>query len=289
MARLVYLGTPEVGVPPLRALAAAGHEIVLVVSQPDRRRGRGAELVPAPVKRAATELGLPVSDRVDDVLGLGAELGVVVAFGRLIRPHVLAEVPMVNLHFSLLPRWRGAAPVERALLAGDEVTGVCLMELEEGLDTGPVYECAELPITDDDTLESLRSRLVDVGTEMLVRRLASGRVSLGTPRAQEGEPTYAAKLAPAELRIDWSRPARELARLVRLGSAWTSVGGRRLRVLAAAAEPGGAGPGVADGTAVGTGDGVLRLVRVQPEGKGAMAAEDWARGARLAPGAVLGE
>ena len=290
MARLVYLGTPEVGVPPLRALAASGHEILLVVSQPDRRRGRGGDLVPSPVKRAATELGLPVSDRVDDVLGLGAELGVVVAFGRLIKPHVLAEVPMVNVHFSLLPRWRGAAPVERALLAGDEVTGVCLMELEEGLDTGPVYECAEVPVTDDDTLESLRSRLVDIGTEMLVRRLAGGRAGLGPPRPQEGEPTYASKLDPAELQIDWSRPAGELARLVRLGSAWTTVGGRRLRVLAAAveAEPDGPAPGIVDGTLVGTGAGALRLVRVQPEGKGAMAAEDWARGARLAPGTVLG-
>lgn len=288
MARLVYLGTPEVGVPPLRALAAAGHEILLVVSQPDRRRGRGADLVPSPVKRAAAELGLAVSDRVDDVLGLGAEIGVVVAFGRLIRPHVLAEVPMVNLHFSLLPRWRGAAPVERALLAGDEVTGVCLMELEEGLDTGPVYECAQVPITDDDTLESLRSRLVDIGTEMLVRRLAGDRGGLGSPRPQEGEPTYAAKLDPSELQIDWARPARELARLVRLGSAWTTVGGRRLRVVAASAEPGGPAPGVPEGTAVGTGDGALRLLRVQPEGKGAMAAQDWARGARLPPGTVLG-
>ena len=289
MARLVYLGTPEVGVPPLRALAAAGHEILLVVSQPDRRRGRGTGLVPSPVKRAAAELGLAVSDRVDDVLGLGAELGVVVAYGRLIRPHVLAEVPMVNLHFSLLPRWRGAAPVERALLAGDEVTGVCLMELEEGLDTGPVYECTQVAITDDDDLESLRSRLVDIGTEMLVRRLEQGRGGLGSARPQEGEATYAAKLDPSELQIDWARPARDLARLVRLGSAWTTLGGRRLRVLAAAAEPGGAAPGVVDGTAVGTGHGVLRLLRVQPEGKGAMPAADWARGARLPPDAVLGE
>jgi methionyl-tRNA formyltransferase len=288
MAPLVYLGTPEVGVPPLRALAAAGHEIRLVVSQPDRRRGRGADLVPSPVKRAAVELGLPVTDRVDDVLGVGAELGVVVAFGRLIRPHVLAQVPMVNLHFSLLPRWRGAAPVERALLAGDEVTGVCLMELEEGLDTGPVYECAEVPITDADTLESLRSRLVDVGTEMLVRRLAGGRAGLGPARPQEGEPTYATKLDPAELRIDWARSARELARLVRLGSAWTTLSGRRLRVLAAEAEAGGPAPGAMEGTLVGTGDGALRLLRVQPEGKGAMAAEDWARGARPAPGTALG-
>ena len=289
MAPLVYLGTPEVGVPPLRALAAAGHDILVVVSQPDRRRGRGSELVPSPVKRAAVELGLPVSDRVDDVLGLGAELGVVVAFGRVIKPHVLAEVPMVNLHFSLLPRWRGAAPVERALLAGDEVTGVCLMELEEGLDTGPVYECAEVPVAGDDTLDSLRTRLVDVGAEMLVRRLSGGRTGLGAPRAQEGEATYAAKIDPAELRIDWSRPAAQLDRLVRLGSAWTTAGGRRLRVLAAAAEPAGPASAVVEGTLVGTGQGGLRLVRVQPEGRAPMAAEDWARGARLPPGTVIGD
>ena len=123
---------------PLQALVAAGHEVVLVVSQPDKRRGRGGALLPSPVKAAAVELGLPVTERVDDLLDAGAELGVVVAYGRLIHPHVLAVLPMINLHFSLLPRWRGAAPVERAILAGDPVTGVCVMALEEGLDTGPV-------------------------------------------------------------------------------------------------------------------------------------------------------
>jgi methionyl-tRNA formyltransferase len=125
----------------LRALVGAGHEVVLVVSQPDKRRGRGGELAPSPVKAAAVALGLAVTERVDDVITAGAELGVVVAYGRLIRPHVLAVLPMINVHFSLLPRWRGAAPVERAILAGDERTGVCVMQLEEGLDTGPVYAC----------------------------------------------------------------------------------------------------------------------------------------------------
>ena len=293
MGRYVYLGTPEVAVGPLRALVEAGHDIPLVVSQPDRRRGRGAELVAAPVKQAALELGLPVSDRVDDVLETGAELGVVVAFGRLIKPHVLAVLPMVNLHFSLLPRWRGAAPVERALLAGDPVTGVCLMALEEGLDTGPVYECAEVPIEADDTLDSLRRRLGEIGTGILVGRLSGGLATLGHPVAQGGEPTYAAKIDPAELRLDWSRPAADLARIVRLGSAWTTVEGRRLRVLEAAAESGdlaipGGGPGTLVGLQAGTGAGTLRLIRVQPEGKGPMRAEDWARGARLGPDVVLG-
>jgi methionyl-tRNA formyltransferase len=143
----VYLGSPEAAVAPLQALVGAGFDVALVVSQPDRKRGRGGALVPTPVKSAALELGLAVSDRVDDALTVGADLGVVVAYGRLVRPHVLARLDLVNLHFSLLPRWRGAAPVERAILAGDDETGVCLMRLEEGLDTGPVYACERLAIT----------------------------------------------------------------------------------------------------------------------------------------------
>ena len=137
--RLAFLGTPDLAVPPLCALEAAGFEVALVVSQPDRRRGRGSGLSPSPVKVAALELGIPVTDRVDDVLAAGVDLGVVVAFGRLIRPHVLEAVPMVNVHFSLLPRWRGAAPVERAILAGDDRTGVDLMVVEEALDTGGIW------------------------------------------------------------------------------------------------------------------------------------------------------
>ena len=139
--RLAFLGTPAMAVPPLRALIDAGHDVALVVTRPDAKRGRGSTTSPSPVKSAAIDLGIPVTHTVDDVLALDppAELGVVVAFGRIIKPHVLAELPMINLHFSLLPRWRGAAPVERALLAGDEVTGVCVMDVEEGLDTGAVY------------------------------------------------------------------------------------------------------------------------------------------------------
>ena len=150
--RLVYLGTPDLAVPPLRALHAEGFDIALVVTRADKRRGRGGTLVPSPVKAAAIELGIPVTANVDDVLDAGADLGVVVAFGRIIKPHVLEAVPMVNLHFSLLPRWRGAAPVERAILAGDAETGVCVMAVEEGLDTGGVYRSATVPIGPDDTL-----------------------------------------------------------------------------------------------------------------------------------------
>jgi len=284
---LAFLGSPEAAVAPLRALVDAGHDVRLVVSQPDRKRGRGGALVPSPVKAAALELGLATSDRVDDVLDAGVDLGVVVAYGRLIRPHVLAAVPMVNLHFSSLPRWRGAAPVERALLAGDRCTGVCLMALEEGLDTGPVYAREEVPIGPEQTLDELRDALVGVGTRLLVDGLGAG---LAAPEPQQGEPTYAAKLDPAELRIDWDRPAGEVHRLVRLGRAWTTFRGRRLLVRAArlAAIDGGPGPGVLDGPRVGCRPGALELVEVQPEGRAAQTAAAWRNGARPAPGERVG-
>jgi methionyl-tRNA formyltransferase len=281
-----------VAVEPLRALVAAGHEVVLVVSRPDRRRGRGGELQPSPVKAAATELGIPVTDRVDDVMGAGAELGVVVAYGRLIRPHVLAVLPMVNVHFSLLPRWRGAAPVERAILAGDDRTGVCIMGLEEGLDTGPVYACEEVAIGSEQTAEELRAELTSRGTALLVRLLAEG---LPEPRPQEGDPTYAPKIEPEEHHLDWSRPAVDLHRVVRLGDAWTLFRGRRLKVLRArVAEPGGCAglaPGQLDpeSLTVGTGDGGLVLVVVQPEGRGPQAATAWRNGARPRAGERMGE
>ena len=163
-------------VPPLEALVAAGHDVALVVTSLDRKRGRGGALSPTPVKAAAQALGLPVSHDIDDVTSVGADLGVVVAFGRLIRPHVLAAVPMVNLHFSLLPRWRGAAPVERALLAGDTETGVCLMQLDEGLDTGPVYSNVRVPIGDRTTDDDVRAELVRLGTQQLVDEIGRAHV-----------------------------------------------------------------------------------------------------------------
>ncbi|MGH9028042.1 MAG: methionyl-tRNA formyltransferase, partial [Acidimicrobiales bacterium] len=143
MARLAFLGSPSAAVPSLRALVRAGHDVSLVVSRPDKRRGRGQAASPSPVKAAALEAGIDVTDQLDDVLGSGAELAVVVAYGRIIPKRVLDVMPMVNAHFSLLPRWRGAAPVEHAILAGDRVTGVCIMVLEEGLDTGPVLAVHE--------------------------------------------------------------------------------------------------------------------------------------------------
>jgi methionyl-tRNA formyltransferase len=220
-----------------------------------------------------------VSHVVEDVIDVGAALGVVVAFGRLIKPPVLEAVPMVNLHFSRLPRWRGAAPVERAILAGDERTGVDLMVVEEGLDTGGIYAREEVLIGPDDSLDELRSALVSAGTRLLVEATERG---LGPASPQAGEPSYAAKLTVDELRIDWSAPAVQAHRQVRVGGAWTTHEGRRLKVWRTNVPPHGLGPEVA------AGDGPVELVEVQPEGKARMAGADWARGARWAPGQPLG-
>ena len=284
--RLVYLGTPEVAVPPLRALHTAGFDIALVVTRADKRRGRGSQLTPSPVKAAALDLGLPVTTDVDAVLEVGADLGVVVAFGRIIKPHVLDAVPMVNLHFSLLPEWRGAAPVERAILAGDERTGVCLMAVEEGLDTGGVYRRVEVEIDPDETLDQLRGRLVELGSTMVVAALEEG---LGEPEPQQGEPTYADKLDPNELQLDWTRPAVELHRPVRLGGAWTTWRGKRLKIHRAALVADHDGePGALDGRVVAAGSGGLELIEVQPEGKARQDASAWLNGARPEPHDRLG-
>ncbi len=285
--RVAYLGTPAMAVPPLRALVAAGVDVALVVTRVDKRRGRGSELSPSPVKAAALELGLPVSHTVADVVATGVELGVVVAFGQLIKRPVLEAVPMINIHFSLLPRWRGAAPVERAFLAGDESTGTCLMQLEEGLDTGPVFDRVVIPIGDRETADELRERLVDAGTEQLIRCLRDG---LRDPQPQTGEPTYAAKIVPGELEMRWQEPAVELDRLVRLGGAWTTFRAKRLKVLAAEplARTERLPAGTIDGVVVATGSGSLELHRVQPEGKPAMTADAWRNGSRPAAGERLG-
>ena len=290
--RLAYLGTPDVAVPPLRALHDAGFDIAVVVSRPDRRRGRGGAMSPSPVKAAAVELGLSVTDDLDAVLSADVELGVVVAYGRIIPRTVLEAVPMINLHFSLLPRWRGAAPVERALLAGDDHTGVCVMEVAEGLDTGAIYAVEETSIAADDTLSGLRGRLVDTGARMLVEVLRNG---LPAPTPQTGEVTMAAKIDPAEREIDWRRPAVEIDRLVRLGGAWTAFRGKRLKVWRTALVPesepderAAATPGTLDGLVVATGDGALALVEVQPEGRGRQSAESWRNGRRPAAAEQLG-
>ncbi len=259
----------------------------MVVTRADARRSRRAAPSPSPVKAAAESLGLVVSHDIGDVVGVGAGLGVVVAYGRIIRPPVLGSLPLVNVHFSLLPRWRGAAPVERAVLAGDPVTGVCLMELEAGLDTGPVYRRAETAIGAEETAAALAARLADLGAGLLTDALAAG---LGEAKQQTGDATYAAKLEPADLALGWDRPAVELARVVRVGRAWTTWRGKRLLVWAARPVEAvvGGEPGTVHETTVATGAGSLRLVRVQPEGRAELDAGDWARGARPAPGERLG-
>ncbi len=274
--------------PPLEALVDAEFEVALVVSRADARRGRGGASSASPVKATALELGLPVTDRIDDALDVAADLGVVVAYGRILRPPLLERLPLVNLHFSLLPRWRGAAPVEGAILAGDERTGVDLMVVEEGLDTGPIHRRVELAIGAEETAVELRGRLASAGSELLVGALREG---LGEPTPQSGEPTYADKITPAELELHWDRPAAELHRVVRVGGAWTTFRGRRFKVYRARLVPDDLPvpePGRLDGTGVGTGAGRLELVEVQPEGKARQSAVDWARGARLGPYDRLG-
>ncbi len=269
---------------------AAGFEVALVVSQPDRRRGRGGATSPSPVKAAALELGLPVTDSVDDARGADADLGVVVAYGEILRADLLAALPMVNIHFSLLPRWRGAAPVERALLAGDAETGVCIMEVVEALDAGAVHALERVPIGPDATAAELRTELAEVGARLLVETLTAG---LGEPVPQEGEPTYAKKITPGDLLLDWAGSADRAHRVVRVGGAWTTFRGKRLRVWEAHGVDASGAPGaltVAGGLPVVTcGDGRgLALDEVQPEGQGRAAGPAWANGAPLGPDEVLG-
>ncbi len=298
MARLVFLGTPPAAAVSLEALVRAGHDVALVVSRADARRGRGTTRTPSPVKRAALDLGLEVTDRLDDVSATGAELGVVAAYGRLVPGRILSALPMVNVHFSLLPRWRGAAPVERAVLAGDSETGVCIMALEESLDTGPVLASRRVPIGEHEHVSVLTQRLATIGAELLVETLAGGVDALPAGTPQHGEPTYAEKVLPDELRLDWSRAASELERVVRLDRAWTTFRHERLRVLDAVARSGpvetdGAhdgpeDPGTLHQCAVCTGEGMLELLEVQPAGKRPMSASAWSHGVRVQAGETLG-
>jgi methionyl-tRNA formyltransferase len=275
--RLVFFGTPADAVPTLRALVASGHDVALVVTQPDRRRGRGSALVPSPVKVAATELGLPVRtpekarEVGEEVATSGAEVGVVVAFGQLLPEPLFTAVPLgfVNVHFSLLPRWRGAAPVERAMLAGDTETGVCIMEIAAGLDTGRVYARASTRIATDETAGELRARLVELGTALLLETLPD--LARMVPAEQTGPVTHAAKLRAEEFELDWSKPALDLHRTIMAGNprpgAWTTVDGKRVKIWRSRIDD----------------DGGLVLLEVQPEGRPRMDFADWVRGRRGAP------
>jgi methionyl-tRNA formyltransferase len=283
---LVFLGTPPAAAVVLERLVEAGFEIAHVVTRPDAKRGRGSSLSPSPVKEVALRLGIPVSHGLEWVVSNQDKnlLGIVVAYGRIIPASILVHTPMINIHFSLLPRWRGAAPVERAILAGDTTTGVCIMDIEETLDTGAVYARDEVAITDDSTSVSLTNELAGVGADLLVRTLKEG---LGTPTPQgEGE-TYAKKISSEEQRIDWSMSAVQIHRQVRALRSYAVVSGSRIKILEVALVDGDAtlAPGEVESDCyVGTGQGDLLLVRVQPEGKGPMPAADWMRGrATLAP------
>lgn len=285
--RIVFLGTPEMAVAPLWALHDAGYEIVLVVTGADKRRGRRSTPSPSPVKAVARQLGLAVSHNPHDAATADADLGVVVAFGQILKRPLLEALPMVNLHFSLLPRWRGAAPVERAILAGDDRTGVCVMAVEEGLDTGGVYASSVVPIDSTTSADQLARQLTEVGSTLLVDTLQRG---LGSPEPQVGESTYAAKLTSEDRRLQWAQPADVLDRVVRVGGAWTTYQTRRFKIHGARpqAEPGPGPVGSLHHDSVTTGDGTLQLLEVQPEGKGRVEFGAWAHGARPPAGTVLG-
>lgn len=275
---LVYFGTPEIAVPPLVHLFEAGFEILMVVTGKDQRRGRNSSPSPSPVKAKALELGIPSTHELSDLEKIKADLGVVVAFGKILSKEYLEKVPMLNLHFSLLPRWRGAAPVERSILAGDTVTGVCLMVVEEELDTGGICASQEILIGEK-TGEELREELVKVGSSLLVATLEEG---IKTPEPQVGVPTYAHKISSDDLRLDWQRPLKENMNKIRLGGAWTLFRGTRFKIWSASvgsplSEP----AGMIIGNQVSGVNGSLKLVEVQAENRGRQSFDSWQSGARL--------
>ncbi len=281
ITRVAFLGSPAIAVPTLDAIHAAGYDIALVVSGVDKRRGRGSKTSPTAVKARAVELEVAVTNDVDDLLALHREdpidLAIVVAFGQLIKAHVLAEIPMVNIHFSALPRWRGAAPVERAILNGDATTAISIMSVVEALDEGDIWAVADVAINDDDTLFSLWSDMAVAGASLLVETMRAG---FRDPQAQIGEPVYAHKLTVEDRRLDWSRSAVELHRIVRVGGAWTELNGERFKIHDATVVESIAPPGEINELVVGTGRDGLRLHIVQPANRPRMEADAWANGAQ---------
>jgi methionyl-tRNA formyltransferase len=315
--RVVYLGTPAAAVPPLEALLASAHEVVAVVTRPDRPRDRrGGTPLPSPVKQAALEAGLPVLEppggRDPELPGrlaaLGADIGVSCAFGYLLPDPVLAAFPrgILNLHFSLLPAYRGAAPVQRALLEGATVTGVTTFVIDAGMDTGPMLLAAEVPIRPEEDAGALTTRLAAVGARLTVETLDALESGQVEPRPQpEAGASLAPKVTGEEARLDFTRPAARLADAVRAFTpapgAWTTHRGRRLKVTRAAPagspddrgagpwlDPGRLGLGPDGRLLVGAADQPLELLELRPEGRRAMSGAEFARGARLGPDEWLG-
>ncbi len=293
--RCVFMGTPDFSVPVLDALVAAGHEIACVYCQPPRPAGRGKQPRPTPVQARAEALGLPVRTPASlrgeteqaRFAALRAEVAVVVAYG-LILPQAILGAPAhgcLNIHASLLPRWRGAAPIHRAVMAGDAETGVCIMAMEAGLDTGPVLLREATEIGPEDTTGDLHDRLSAMGAQLIVEALA--RLNDLTPRPQPAQGvTYAEKIDKAEARIDWTRPAVEVDRAIRglspFPGAWCEIGGDRARLLRSRLAEGSGAPGeVLFGLTVACGDGAVKILQAQRPGKRAMAADEFLRGIDL--------
>jgi methionyl-tRNA formyltransferase len=308
--RLLFAGTPEVAVPSLLALLESRHDVVAVLTRPDAPTGRGRRLASSPVAAVAEEAGIevlkPARPRDPEFLARLAEISPdcapIVAYGGLI-PKAALDLPKhgwVNLHFSLLPAWRGAAPVQHAVLAGDDLTGACTFRLEEGLDTGPVYGRLTEPIHPTDTSGDLLARLAESGARLLVATLdgIEDGALRAEPQLAEGV-SLAPKLTVDDAQIDWSAPALRVDRLVRACTpapgAWTTFRGERLKMRPVRLDPeiDRLGPGEIDAgrdaVRVGTGSHAVRLGEVQPQGKRAMPAADWARGVRIEPGERLGQ
>jgi methionyl-tRNA formyltransferase len=301
--RLVFMGTPDFALPALDALVGAGHEVACVYTQPPRPAGRGQRPRPSPVEARAGALGVPVrnprslrgGDAQTDFAALRAEVAVVVAYGLILPPAVLAAPARgcLNIHASLLPRWRGAAPIQRAVMAGDAVTGVSIMAMEAGLDTGPVLMREAVPIGPRDTSGDLHDRLAALGARLIVAALARLDDLVPEPQPKAGV-TYAAKIDKAEARVDWTRPAAEVDRLIRglspFPGAWTGIGGERVKLLGSELADAAAAPGevLDDRLTVACGQGAVRLLRLQRAGKGAVDAQAFLRGFPLPVTARLG-
>lgn len=294
--KIVFMGTPEFSVPILDALAAR-HQIVAVYSQPPRPAGRGKADRPSPVQARAEALGLPIyhpaslrsSDEQAAFAALGADVAVVVAYG-LILPQAILDAPRhgcLNIHASLLPRWRGAAPIHRAIMNGDSETGICIMQMDAGLDTGPVLLRESTQIGTEETTADLHDRLSDMGARMICDTL--DRLADLTPSPQPNEGiSYATKIDKAEARIDWSRPAVEVDRLIRglspFPGAWTMAGAERIKFLRTRLAQGNGPPGqVLDGLTIACGTGAVEVTLAQREGKRPMPASEVLRGFLLPP------